>query len=670
MSIIANLQLNQWQEHHLPDHCDGVSQYLHVDGDFVISRTSQGEIASIYGDDEWSMKMYDAQGSCVFNFVSWAEDSTNPLVIVITEEMKKIQLARLYLFQRSRKPTSIKMIELRRLSRLALKNNLSLNDLLDDGNIKKILLPSFAEQAANQMKFMLQLLKELFDLRVKHPEFKFAPSDYAIIELLQALYDKHPKQQASEPQQTKLIPSRLYAALISALKSELDDFNANADAIVELFRQRKLDPRFALPECHASSYKDSVAWKGIMVQYGLNSWFKSRSIANWLDLYAYISEVQSAAKYWIHLFTGMRANEARHLPADAYTTMKAGGADIHILRGYTSKIAGQNQTETFWMTAEIIEKGVIAARDIGKIAVIINDYDDSDLSQFPLFPSVRAGKRAKVNSFAGAPVVSLNGHRVSQQRLLARWPELIVVEADIRELEQFDGFRDWRNDPDVIIGQVWPLLTHQCRRSLAVYCSRSGLVSIGSLGLQFKHLTEVMASYYRKGSAFAVNFLNSGDAQNMIDEIEYERYKVQYINYEANVISTTSRLWGGEGNRIQVAREKGQPLIITTDREMTKKKFLKGELTYKLSPIGGCTSLEPCDKISFTSIFACIDCEKSILDDDRSLKNIQRGLNNLKRGQSLFVPDNPQYKQLELEISEIYNKLEKRGLREKMDALA
>ncbi|MGP9631382.1 hypothetical protein ACT3TA_18415, partial [Halomonas sp. AOP42-C1-46] len=242
-----------------------------------------------------------------------------------------------------------------------LNNNLSLNDLLDDGNIKKILLPSFAEQAANQMKFMLQLLKELFDLRVKNPEFKFAPSDYAIIELLQALYDKHPKQQASEPQQTKLIPSRLYAALISALKSELDDFNANADAIVELFRQRKLDPRFALPECHASSYKDSVAWKGIMAQYGLNSWFKSRSIANWLDLYAYISEVQSAAKYWIHLFTGMRANEARHLPADAYTTMKAGGADIHILRGYTSKIAGQNQTETFWMTAEIIEKGVIAA---------------------------------------------------------------------------------------------------------------------------------------------------------------------------------------------------------------------------------------------------------------------------------------------------------------------
>ncbi|MCW3148168.1 hypothetical protein N8H22_06045 [Stutzerimonas stutzeri] len=670
MSIIANLQLNQWQEHQLPDRCDGASQYLHVNDDFVISRTTQGVIVSIYGDDEWSMKMYDAQGTCVYNFVSWAVGSTKPLVTVITGEMKKIQLARMYLFHRPRKPTSIRLIELRRLSRLALNNDLSLSDLLDDANINRVLLPSFAELAANQMKFMLQLLKELFDLRVKYPDFKFAPTDYAIIERIQALYDKHPKQKANDSQQTKLIPSRLYAAIIAALNAELDDFNTNADAVVELFRQRKANPRFGLPECHACSYKDSVAWEGAIAQYGLSSRFESRSIANWLDLLAYLGEAQSAAKYWIHLFTGMRANEARHLPADAYTTIKAGGADVHILRGYTSKIAGQNQTETFWMTAEIIEKGVVAARHIGKIAALISDYDDSNLSHYPLFPSLGPGKRAEINSFAGAPVISQGGHTESQKRLLARWPDLIVEEADIRELEQFDGFRDWRNDPDVKVGQVWPLLTHQCRRSLAVYCARSGLVSVGSLGLQFKHLSEVMTSYYRKGSAFAVNFLNTDDAQNMIDEIEYERHKAQYINYEVNVISTTSRLWGGEGNRIQVARDKGQPLIITTDREMTKKKFLKGEITYKLGPIGGCTNLEPCDKISFTSVFACIDCEKSILDDDRSLKNIQRGLNNLKRGQSLFAPENPQYKQLESEISEIYDKLEKRGMREKMEAMA
>jgi hypothetical protein len=670
VSIIADLQLNQWQEYQLPDRCASASQYMDIDDEFVISRTAQGVIASFYKDDEWNMKMYDAQGGCVYNFVSWTDGSTKPLTKVIIGEMKQIQLVRMYFFHRPRKPSSIKLIELNKLARLALKNNVSLSDLFDDANINNLLLPSFAELAANQMKFMLQLIKELFGLRVKHPEFKFAPAGYAVIERLQVLYDKHPKKQINDPQQTKIIPSRLYAVLIAALNAELDDFNANGEAIVGLFKQRKANPHFKLAECHDRNRKDFVARESGIVQYDLGLRFAKRSINNWLDLLAYLGEVQFAAKYWVHFFTGMRTNEARHLPADAYRKIKAGGTNVHILRGYTSKIGSQNQTETFWMTADIIEKGVIAARHIGKVAALIRDYDDSDLSQYPLFPSLSKVKKADVNSFAGAPVISLGGHRVSQIRLLARWPNLTIQEADICELEQFDGFRDWRNDPVLKVGKVWPLLTHQCRRSLAVYCARSGLVSLGSLGLQFKHLSEVMTSYYRKGSAFAVNFLNTSDAQNMIDEIEYERHKAQYINYEANVINTTSRLWGGEGNRIQLAKDKGQPLIITTDREITEKKFLKGEMIYKLGPIGGCTNLDHCDKISFTSIFACIDCEKSILDDDRSLKNIKRGLNNLKREQALFVTGNPQYKQLESEIREIYNKLEKRGLCEKMEAMA
>jgi len=669
VSIIANLQLNQWKEHQLPDRCDSASQYLNVDNDFVISRTTQGVIVSIYGDDEWVMKMYDAKGDCIYNFVAWADGSAEPLVTVIAEEMKKIQVARMYLYPNPRKAISIRLMELNKLARLALNNNLSLSDLFEDANLNRLLLPSFAELGKNPMRSMLIVLKEIFDIRVKHPDFKFGPTNYAIIERMQALYDKNPKQQKNDSQQTKLIPSRLYAALIAMLNAELDHFNTNADAIVELFRQRKENPRFGLPESRVRDFKDSIAWVDIVAQYGLGSLFESRSITNWLKLHGYLGEIQCAAKYWIHLFTGMRSNEARHLPADTYATIKAGGADAHILRGYTSKIAGQNQTKTFWMTASIIEKGIVAAQHIGKCAALIRNFNGSDPSQYPLFPALGTATEDKIKAFAGGAVMGNSGHEYSRRRLLARLPGLIVQEADIRELEQFDGFRDWRNEPDVKVGEVWPLATHQCRRSLAVYCARSGLVSVGSLGLQFKHLSEVMTSYYRKGSAFAVNFLNTGDAENLIDAMEYERHKAQYIDYEANVINTTSRLWGGEGNRIQVARDKGEPLIITTDRKVTEKKFLKGEMAYKIGPIGGCTNLEPCDKISFTSIFACVDCEKSILDDDRSLKNIKRGLNNLKREQALYVAANPQYMQLESEIAAISEKLEKRGLREKMEAL-
>lgn len=668
MSIITSLQLNQWQEHQLPDSCASASHYLTVGGEFLISRTATGEVVSRYQDDKWIMKVYDARGVRIYDFVVWAEGSDSPLVTVIIEEMKRIQLARLYLFPKPRKPSSLGITELKKLALLALKNDLSLSQLFENEDLKRLLLPSFAEQELNAMKIMLLLLKELFYLRVNNPDFKFAPSDYAVIERMQALYDKHPKAQRDDPQQTKLIPSRLYAAFIAAFNAELDTFNAHGDAIVKFYRRRKENPRFGQYAARARKYKDSIPWTSAVSQEGLDSFFDKQCITNWIELLGYLFEIQTAAKYWIHFFSGMRANEARHLPADSYTTISTAGADITILRGYTSKIAGQNQTETFWITTPIAEKAVVAARYTGRIAALLCDFDESDLSQYPLFPALLK-KSGSYRAFKGAPVIG-GAVGARQKRLTARWPDLVVQEVDILELEQFDRFRDWRNDPDVKVGQVWPLATHQCRRSLAIYCARSGMVSVGSLGLQFKHLSEVMTSYYRRGSSFALNFLQTDEAQGWLEELEYERLKAQYIDYETNVINSTSRLWGGEGNRIQVARDKSQPLIITTDRAITENKFLKGEMTYKLGPIGGCTNIEPCDKISFTSIFACIDCEKSILDDDRSLKNVQRGLNNLKRGKTLFVPENPQYRQLESEISTIYDKLAKRGLLEKMEAIA
>lgn len=668
MSIIANLQLSQWQEHQLPDSCPSASDYLAVDGEFVISRTATGEVVSRYQDGSWDMKVYDAQGICIYHFAKWADGSDNPLITVIVGEMKRIQLARLYLFPRPRKPVTLRMNSLIKLARLALSNDLSLSLLFESENINRVLLPSFACLERNPMGNMLTLLKELFGLRVKHPEFTFAPTDYSIIRCMQALYDKYPKAHTDDPQQTKLIPSRIFAALIAALNSELDTFIAHGDALFAFFQRRKESSRFGIYKSKANNYKDGVAWSDAVSQFGLRSLFEKQSIADWRSLRGYLGEIQCAAKYWIHLFSGMRDNEARHLPANTYQTIGVAGADIAILRGYTSKIAGQNQTETFWITTPAAEKAVVAARYIGKIAALLSDFDETDLSQYPLFPAM--GQRGDCRAFKGAPVMGAGNMQGRLKRVTARWPDLVVQEADIRELEQFDGFRNWRNDPDVQVGQPWPLASHQCRRSLAVYAARSGMVSVGSLGLQFKHLTEVMASYYRKGSAFALNFLQTDEAQGWMEVLEYERLKSQYIDYEANVINSTSRLWGGEGNRIQVARDKGQPLIITTDRTMTEKKFLKGEMTYKIGPIGGCTNLEPCDKISFTSIFSCIDCEKSILDDDRSLKNIRRGLDNLKREQSLFVAENPQYKQLESEISAIYEKLEKTGLLEKMEAMA
>ncbi|WP_406833874.1 hypothetical protein [Pseudomonas asiatica] len=650
-----------------------ISSYLTPDEDLVISRDLEGQVVSRFRDDVWDVRMYDARNKCVYNFFSWTM-SDSPLKATIIRELKIIQLARLYLAGPPRRVNSTRLIWLRKLAILAFNNGTTLAGLFNDITHRSSFISSFAALNPKSMKYLLSLTKELSAIRARHIEFTTAPLNHQLIDSLELIYNKHPKIGANAPLQTKLIPSRIYSELICGLDKILDDFNRHSAKVTILYKKRATNSGYAVPEAYSRRSKNVTSWSTAVASLALTEFFESLSIRNWKELAMYISEVHVAAKYWIHLFSGMRDSEANFLPADTYASIDAGTASFKILKGYTSKIAAQNHTPTFWVTNRIVEKGVDAAIKIGKIATFTCGWDDRIKSNYPLFPGRVARNKnsgaANKNTwhFEGAPVAG-SIENLTLRRLLTKIPSLCIREEDIRELELFDGFRNWRDDPELAIGAPWPLATHQCRRALAVYGARSGMVSLGSSALQFKQLTEAMASYYRKGSIFAVNFLNTDDAQNWMQELEHERRAAQFFEYDKQVISTSTRLWGGEGNRIQQARDKGRPLIITTDRNLTEQKFLKGEMAYKMGPIGGCTNIDHCDKISFTSIFECIDCEKSILDDERSLKKIKKGINNLERAQALYTPSNPQFNQLESEITSLYDKLERRGLRKKLEDL-
>lgn len=649
------------------------SGYFTPDDDLIISTDTVGQVISRFKDDVWDVRVYCAKNKCVYNFSSWS-DIDSLLKKTITKELKVAQLARLYLSGAPRKVNSTRIILLRKLARLALTNNITLTELLNDAKHYPSLIASFSSLNPKIMKAFLAVLRDLFSIRARHVEFLIAPPNYNLLERLEIIYNKYPKSKFNEPTQTKLIPSRIYGELIIGLQKILDDFNHNSVKIINLHENRLRHCAYAVPEAHSKRSKSAISWDSAISALGLIDFFMQQSLTNWKQLASYIGVVHAAAKYWIHLFSGMRDNEANFLPADTYASIKAGTASFRILKGYTSKIASQNHAHTFWVTHEIVEKGVDAAVSVGKISAIMCGWDDRTRSQYPLFPGRIARKANTVIAnkntwhFEGAPTAS-SICDAAQSALMSKIPALNICEEDIRELEMFDGFRNWREDQTLKIGAPWPLATHQCRRALAVYGARSGKLSLGSIALQFKQLTETMASYYRKDSIFAVNFLKTDEAQRWLEELEHERRAAQFMNYDIDVISSSSRLWGGEGNRIQHGRDKGQPLIISTDRLLTEKKFLKGEMVYKRGPLGGCTNLEPCSKISFTSIFECIDCEKAILNDDQSLRKIKKGINNLIREQELFSKNNPQYKQLELEINSLHDKLEKRGLLRKMEEM-
>jgi hypothetical protein len=61
------------------------------------------------------------------------------------------------------------------------------------------------------------------------------------------------------------------------------------------------------------------------------------------------------------------------------------------------------------------------------------------------------------------------------------------------------------------------------------------------------------------------------------------------------------------------------------------RQFKKGEIAYKETPLGACTTIEPCDKKALREIAACVTCDRAVIKSTKLNKVIGR--------QELFVSE-------------------------------
>ena len=208
------------------------------------------------------------------------------------------------------------------------------------------------------------------------------------------------------------------------------------------------------------------------------------------------------------------------------------------------------------------------------------------------------------------------------------------------------------------MGKYWNICTHQFRRSLAVYGARSGVIGLGALSVQYKHLTEAMTLYYRENSVFAPNILASDSQKELIQELEYQRLVHSYTQFEEGVISTSSKLFGGAGTYLQLQKDREQLLKVFPNRDETIKRMKKGEIAYKPSLFGACTNPDSCEKISFTAITSCLSCAHAIFDAE-SADKMQKALQRLRRVRDEQAQDSLLYGQMDSDIMALNKTIQK-----------
>lgn len=660
----------------LPDEYNLENNQLNIPNTFVLSRMKSGETLSVYADNVWDLSPYLPKCYCKLNFKTWLENAREGdfLFAQIRAEMKKVIFALLYV---KTGKSIIKCIEnrhivLRQFAAIAYRNGCTLTQLFSNAAyIAKLndIYTGISYHAALRIK---DFLTDCFVIQQQYPLVIPAFSTYQPIEHLAKIAAQLRLQSGKVGPQTKVLPSRIYIALINSLAGQLDEFNQHALALKQWFQRTKQDTNFALIPVEFKRAKRAVSFADARDILGLTTLFEKHQIQKHANLTRYITLIQGMAKLWIHLFTGMRDNEVNQLSYNCYQKVKSNEHEIHVVVGYTSKLHGGGNKSTYWISFEDIQIGVNAAQSIGEIYALLNPhYKFSNPCEYPLFPTLYSQKRRHknnsnienetdfVSNFLGAPTKTQSNFNQYLNRISVSLGDgLKITESDIAELEAFDGFRNWREEKDCQIGQYWNICTHQFRRSLAVYGARSGMIGLGALSVQFKHLTESMTLYYRNNAVFAPNILANDSQKEFIQELEYQRLVHSYTQFEDGVINSASRLLGGAGTYLQLQKDREQLLTVFPNRDETIKRMKKGEIAYKASLFGACTNPDSCEKISFTAITSCLSCTHAVFDTGSAVK-MQKAVQRLQRVRDTQAQGSLLYGQMDSDILALYKMIQK-----------
>ncbi len=247
------------------------------------------------------------------------------------------------------------------------------------------------------------------------------------------------------------------------------------------------------------SHKDYIIWEEAIKKHKLIKIFKKHNVTNKFQLKRFVRQIQGTCNHLIHAYTGMRCSEVLSLKEDCLKATDSSSAKII---GITTKFQSKRKTAEWVTTFELIPIINILTKLSRVLASRIYFQDKKTY----LFIST-TNLSAKVNK---TPKIISTSFK--QNDCLPLKKELITItEESMKELEEIEYYRDWRSDKKYSIGSLWPFKTHQYRRSLAVYSIQSGLVSLGSLKSQFKHLHREMSYYYQVGSTNAKNILTIGN---------------------------------------------------------------------------------------------------------------------------------------------------------------
>lgn len=423
---------------------------------------------------------------------------------------------------------------------------------------------------------------------------------------------------------TKIIPRRLYIAIgkkaLAFIEKESDRIINNlslyldvrAKAHEKAVRIRDFPLRRRRARRTLATYQEVEAALQEHMK-PVHSWRADLGYVGLKELWSEVEALRTCCYVVCALFSGMRDSELNSLKLGAfYRETSFDGEEYCWLAGTTFKLEFDPKPAR-WMVPPVVEKAVEVA---SRLAAPIHEQLESELEKLDTAMRTAAGEnrapgksqvlrhitlmKLRSNIFIerrgrllrAAPLQNSSINRAL--KLLAKRFELYVQPEDMGEI---------RDKMAIQVGDIWPLASHQFRRTFALFVSRNMLGDLRYLREHFKHWSIDMTLYYAKDP--------------LVDDSLIENAMSARDNLQASIMSDwitgEEPLAGGRADHILRYRQRGAVKTAKNPKMLAKSLgdglFIRGTgHSWCLTATSGCGGEGLYDAIR------CVNCSESVID--------------------------------------------------------
>jgi integrase len=576
--------------------------FNNINDNFVISRDKKGNIVSIFKDNIWNFHPYRTTVKQDYKILF---EKHIPMSYI--HEAKKIMFL-IATLKTGRNNSSLAVgtliIYFRNLvvnlANYANNHKISIHDILTNYNLMLMYIKKVCKSKNTASTFSeLILILHRNSNQITKVFFQF--NEITVQSILQEiLYNK--KRYTKKTIQVSVIPSRIFSESIRQRWIHIKIAEQNINSIVDYFKHYIRNNKYGTK---TKRYKMTKYWHEIIELHNLKNLFDYYHITDINSFRGYIAQLQSTCKHLIHIYTGMRDDEVLSLSCSCFQRVEIDSGICRII-GNTSKLEGSSK-QVKWVTSKEIKRVIDLLKNINSV---IADYYNVNIDGLPLFIGTNIlygnkNKSIKVSS------------RKNSNELALEQSTLRLTKHDIEEIEEIEFYPQH----NLSIGDTWNFKTHQYRRSLVVYSILSGLVSLGSLQIQLKHLFLEMTEYYAKGTSYARQLFDTEQIidKDIVNDFHNEQIELEALAYIKEIIFSDEKLFGDYGSYIENHRNTTltKKDYIIKNRKETIQKIKNGHIAYKNTALGGCTSTLSCNDILVGNITKCFTCTEAIIKNSK-----------------------------------------------------